>query len=308
MNVLLIPSHIPTQKIENPLLLEKGIHLFLKRLDLVHPLVSGNKFYKLKYNLEKAKAEGHFQILTFGGAFSNHIYATAAATKEMGMKAIGIIRGEETLPLNPTLAFAEKNGMLLKYMDRSTYRSKNTAEVLETLAAQFGPFYLIPEGGTNALAIKGAGEIVSLEDKNFDFVSLSIGTGGTFAGVASCIGANQQLLGFSSLKGNFIHQEIHELLQKHVNPPPSNYRIFEQYHFGGYGKHNQVLLDFIRDFYNQTGIPLDPIYTGKMMFGLFDLINKGFFERETKILSIHTGGLQGNIGFNQRHGTDLDLK
>ncbi|MDO9553683.1 1-aminocyclopropane-1-carboxylate deaminase/D-cysteine desulfhydrase [Rhodonellum sp.] len=305
---MLIPSHIPTQKIENPLLLEKGIHLFVKRLDLVHPLVSGNKFYKLKHNLIKAKEEGHSQILTFGGAYSNHIYAAAVAAKEMGLKAIGIIRGEETLPLNPTLAFAKEKGMLLHYLNRSTYRSKNTTEVLEGLAAQFGHFYLIPEGGTNALAIQGCGEILSLDDAQFDFVSLSIGTGGTFTGIASSLAANQQLLGFSSLKGNFIHQEILDLLQQHVNSPPSNYQILDQYHFGGYGKHNKILVDFIKDFYLQTGIPLDPIYTGKMMFGLFDLINKGFYERGTKILAIHTGGLQGNIGFNQQHGTDLDLR
>ena len=305
---MLIPAHIPNQKIENPLLLEKGIHLFVKRLDLVHPLVSGNKFYKLKYNLEKAKEEGHFQILTFGGAFSNHIYATAAGANEKGLKAIGIIRGEEILPLNPTLAFAKDKGMLLHYLNRSTYRLKNTAEILDALSAQFGRFYHIPEGGTNALAIQGASEILSQEDKRFDFVSLSIGTGGTFGGISSSLAANQQLLGFSSLKGSFIHQEILNLLQEHVNPPPSNYQILDEYHFGGYGKHNKILLDFIKDFYSQTGIPLDPIYTGKMMFGLFDLINKGFFEKGAKILAIHTGGLQGNIGFNQRYGTDLDLR
>jgi 1-aminocyclopropane-1-carboxylate deaminase/D-cysteine desulfhydrase-like pyridoxal-dependent ACC family enzyme len=271
-------------------------------------LVSGNKFYKLKYNLEKAKEEGHFQILTFGGAFSNHIYATAAGANEKGLKAIGIIRGEEILPLNPTLAFAKDKGMLLHYLNRSTYRLKNTAEILDALSAQFGRFYHIPEGGTNALAIQGASEILSQEDKRFDFVSLSIGTGGTFGGISSSLAANQQLLGFSSLKGSFIHQEILNLLQEHVNPPPSNYQILDEYHFGGYGKHNKILLDFIKDFYSQTGIPLDPIYTGKMMFGLFDLINKGFFEKGAKILAIHTGGLQGNIGFNQRYGTDLDLR
>ncbi len=302
---MLIPIHIPNQKVQLPILEEKQITLFIKRLDLIHPLVSGNKFFKLKYNLSNAKAEGYKRILTFGGAFSNHIHAVAGAVKEFDMEAIGVIRGEETEPLNPTLSFAKETGMEFHYLDRNRYRLKNSSGVLRELESIYGSFYLIPEGGTNVLAIKGASEILNKEDAEFDQIAVSIGTGGTVAGLASSLAENQGLLGFSSLKGDFIHKEIVNLFISNKIKSPENFQIFNEYHFGGYAKHKEILIDFMMDFFNKTAIPLDPIYTGKMLFGIMDLIKNDFFKKGTKILAIHTGGLQGNIGFNQINDTRL---
>lgn len=304
---LLLSNPISIQEINLPLLKEKEISLSVKRLDQVHELVSGNKFYKLKFNLEEAKKKGFSTLLTFGGAFSNHIYATAAAAKKEGFKAIGVIRGEETFPLNPTLSFAKSDGMQLEFISREDFRKKSEGSFIEKLKEKFGDFYLIPEGGTNALAIKGTKEILGKEDAEFTHIGCSIGTGGTFAGLAESIKPHQNLLGFSSLKGDFIHSEINHLLEEnHINPL-GKYSIFDRYHFGGYGKSGAELLDFIQWFYAQTQIPLDPIYTGKMMFGIIDLIRKDFFEKGSHILAIHSGGLQGIPGFNQRLGTSLPL-
>ncbi|WP_425636403.1 1-aminocyclopropane-1-carboxylate deaminase/D-cysteine desulfhydrase [Algoriphagus yeomjeoni] len=302
---MLLPNPIPTQFISHSFLEEKGIELAIKRLDLVHPEVSGNKFFKLRYNLEKAKSQGKSSILTFGGAFSNHIYATSEAAKAEGLESIGIIRGEKTEPLNATLAHAEQLGMQLHFIDRKSYREKSTADFLNSLTEEFGDFYLIPEGGTNELAIKGTQEIFDLEDQQFSYICSSIGTGGTFAGLYTSLASHQKLLGFSSLKGEFIHQEISELLEKHQLSSNGSYGIFTNYHFGGYAKHKQELIDFIWWFYENFGIVLDPIYTGKMAFGVWDLIKKDYFFKGSKILMIHSGGLQGNMGFTERTGFKL---
>lgn len=304
---LFLSYPIPTQEIRIPLLKEKGIRLAIRRLDQVHDLVSGNKFYKLKYNLEEAKKEGLDTLLTFGGAFSNHIHATAAAAKKEGFKSIGIIRGEETFPLNPTLSFAKSEGMYMEYVSREDYRKKTEDFFIHGLKEKFGDFYLIPEGGTNTLAIRGTKEILTAEDQGYTHIGCSIGTGGTFAGLADRIESKQHLLGFSSLKGEFIQQELQSLLDLYQISPKGKYRIFDNYHFGGYGKFKPELIEFIHWFYSQTLIPLDPIYTGKMMFGIFDLIANDNFEKGSHILAIHTGGLQGIAGFNQRFGTELPL-
>ena len=290
------------------MLVDKGVSLSIKRLDLIHPFVSGNKYYKLKYNFIQAKKEGLQKILTFGGTFSNHIHATAALADQSGLNSIGIIRGEETLPLNPTLSFAKEKGMEIVYWDREKYRLKHTEGVLKELQSEFGSFYLIPEGGTNDLAVRGTSEILSEQDLMNDQIALCIGTGGTFAGLASAISPHQNLLGFSSLKGDFIQEEIKMLLRRYEIHPHGTFQVLDQYHFGGYAKHSPFLLSFILEFYKQTSIPLDPIYTGKMMFGLMDLVEKDFFKPGTSILAIHTGGLQGIRGFNQLNSTALPLK
>ena len=277
----------------------------MKRLDQVHPKASGNKFYKLKYNLEQAQKEGKSTLLTFGGAYSNHIYATAAAAEQTGFRSIGIIRGEETLPLNPTLATVKEMGMAIYYVDRTTYRKKNEAAFIENLKTQFGDFYLIPEGGTNELAIKGTTEILTAEDSIYTHICSAIGTGGTLLGLANRLQKHQELLGFSSLKGSFIHQEIADGLKKYGIVPLGKVNILDNYHFGGYGKHDQELLDFIRWFYGEFQIPLDPVYTGKMVYGTLDLIKKQHFPRGSKILLLHTGGLQGIAGFNKKFGLSL---
>ena len=296
---------IVNQSLDHPLLEEKGIELAIKRLDLVHPELSGNKFYKLKYNLEKAVLGGFERVLTFGGAFSNHIYASSAGAKAVNFSAIGIIRGERTDPLNATLSYAESLGMELHFVDRTTYKQKKEPSFIKNLSEKFGPFYLIPEGGTNELAIKGTAEILQLADKNYTHIATSIGTGGTFGGIYTSLLSSQTLLGFSALKGDFIRKEIEDLLSGFDLSGSGSYEIFSQFHFGGYSKYNQQLIEFIWWFYESFGIILDPIYTGKMLSGIWQLINQDYFPKGSKILAIHSGGLQGNVGFTERTGIKL---
>ena len=272
-----------------------SISVAIKREDLIHPFVSGNKFRKLKYNLLEAKKEKHETVLTFGGAFSNHIAAVAYAGKENGFKTIGIIRGEELqdkITENPTLLFAQNCGMQFEFISREAYRSKSETSFLENLKQQFGAFYLIPEGGTNSLAIKGCQEILTPEDAEFDYICCSIGTGGTISGIINSVLPHQKVLGFPALKGDFLKDEIRNFVHN------DNWELMNEYHFGGYAKVNPVLIQFINQFYAENKIPLDPIYTGKMVFGVLDLIQKNYFRAGSKILLIHTGGLQGIQGMN----------
>ena len=274
------------------------VQLYILRLDQIHPHISGNKWYKLKYNVQEALNKKNKTILTFGGAFSNHIAAVAAAGKQNHLNIIGVIRGEEHTPLNPTLQFAQEQGMIFHYMDRATYREKDTEEVIENLKAKFGDFYLVPEGGTNDLAIKGTEEILDLIDIEFDVVCCPVGTGGTIAGIINRCPENKKALGFPALKGDFLEKYI----QKLVSTQKENYELIHDYHFGGYAKFQPELIDFINNFKQKFKIPLDPIYTGKMMYGLCDLIEKDYFKEGSKIVAIHTGGLQGIKGFNKRFG------
>lgn len=271
-----------------------NIELFIKREDAIHPIISGNKYRKLKYNIEEAKRLNKGAILTFGGAFSNHIAATAAAGKLHGFKTIGIIRGEElanAIKSNITLKYAKACGMQFKFISRTTYREKNS-DFLNSLKNKFGDFYLLPEGGTNALAVKGCEEILTEADAVYDVICASVGTGGTLAGLINCSKPSQQVLGFSALKGDFLKQDISKFANK------NNWQLITDYHFGGYAKINETLISFINAFKLEYNIALDPIYTGKMLYGILDLIKKGFFKKDTKILAIHTGGLQGIQGMN----------
>jgi 1-aminocyclopropane-1-carboxylate deaminase len=302
---MLQPLPVSIQPLFNSEVAKKGVEVAVMRLDQIHHLVSGNKFFKLKYNLEEAKKLGKKGILTFGGAFSNHIYATAFAANLAEFQSIGIIRGEEASRANPTLAHAERIGMQLHFVDRESYRRKNSSEFLGNLRARFGDFYLIPEGGTNTLAILGSKEILTESSDAFTHICVSIGTGGTFVGLAASLKCHQKLLGFSSLKGDFIHQEIETLLSTHQIYTEGSLEIRNEYHFGGYGKHKLKQIEFMKGFYSEFKIPLDPIYTGKMFFGVWDLITKDHFPAGSKILLIHTGGLQGNAGFKAKTGIDL---
>jgi 1-aminocyclopropane-1-carboxylate deaminase len=275
----------------------KAISVQIKREDLIHPFVSGNKFRKLKYNLLQAKTENYETLLTFGGAFSNHIAAVAFAGKEKGFKTIGIIRGDELagkVAENPTLAFAQNCGMQLEFISREEYRLKSEVSFIENLRQKFGSFYLIPEGGTNDLAIKGCQEILTTEDADFDYICCSIGTGGTISGIINSVLPHQKVLGFPALKGDFLKEEICNFVRN------ENWELLTDYHFGGYGKVNEALIQFINQFYAENQIPLDPIYTGKMVFGVIDLIQKNYFPAESKILLIHTGGIQGIQGMNMK--------
>ncbi|MEX2591823.1 MAG: pyridoxal-phosphate dependent enzyme [Anditalea sp.] len=302
---MLPPLPVYNQLINLPELREKNIQLTIKRLDRAHSEISGNKWYKLKHNLYEAKKQGHTQLLTFGGAYSNHIYATAAAAKSSGLNAIGIIRGDENMPLNPTLSYAKASGMKLHYLSRSAYREKSSGFILNQLREKFGDFYLLPEGGTNALAIKGTKEILQDKDFEADILCTSIGTGGTLAGLLATAKASQKVMGFSSLKGEFIQGEVQKLIEIYKINTACEYEILTSYHFGGYAKFTPEMIAFILSFKRSTGIPLDPIYTGKMMYGLLDLIQKGAIPEGSKILALHSGGLQGIEGFNKRFGTQL---
>ncbi|AKA34542.1 1-aminocyclopropane-1-carboxylate deaminase/D-cysteine desulfhydrase [Flagellimonas lutaonensis] len=284
-----------TQQVDLPELREQGIVLCIKREDELHPYISGNKYRKLKYNLERAKEEGHSMLLTFGGAFSNHIVATACAGKENGLNTIGVIRGEELetgWKDNPTLRLASEFGMHLHFVTREAYRQKSAPLFLKTLQNKFGDFYPLPEGGTNALAVKGCLEILSEDDTQFDAVCCAVGTGGTIAGLINSAGANQTVWGYPALKGDFLKDDICKFAAN------DNWRLITDYHFGGYAKVTRELVDFINDFKKSTGIPLDPIYTGKMLYGILDQVKKGQITRESRILAIHTGGLQGIKGMN----------
>ena len=271
------------------------IELYIKPEYLSHPKISGNKLRKLKYNLIEAKCLNQNRLLTFGGAFSNHISAVAAAGKQHRFSTIGIIRGEELfdkIESNPTLKFAQECGMIFKFVSREVYRHKFSKEFIESLEAEFGSFYLLPEGGTNALAIQGCEEILIKEDAMFDFICCPVGTGGTISGIINSSKLHQKILGFPALKGDFLKEEITKFATK------SNWELIHDYHFGGYAKINPELISFINRFKANYNIPLDPIYTGKMMFGIFDLIQQGYFPSGSKILAIHTGGLQGIEGMN----------
>ncbi len=201
----------------------------------------------------------------------------------------------ETIRNNPTLRIAHKHGMIFKFVTRTDYRLKNIEQFKEKITKEFGDFYLIPEGGTNSLAVKGCEEILQSEDAMFDVVCVSIGTGGTIAGIINSLKSNQRVIGFPALKGDFLKKEIEK-----YTIPNVKWSLNIDYHFGGFAKINEELINFNNNFKEETGISLDPIYTGKMMFGIIDLIKKGYFEKGTKILAIHTGGLQGISGMNTR--------
>lgn len=274
----------------------RGVSLEMKREDRIHPIISGNKYRKLKYNVLFAIEKGYDTLLTFGGAFSNHIAAVAAVGDAYGLKTIGIIRGEELVDRiegNPTLLQAKENGMTFKFVSRSDYRRKTEDSFLKALKTEFGDFYKIPEGGTNDMAVKGCEEILTREDKEFDYICAPVGTGGTLSGLINSSRSNQKILGFSALKGNFLNEDISKFAKQ------ENWELINDYHFGGYAKINTELVTFVNTFHAVYGIPLDPIYTGKMLYGIMDMIKQGYFSEDSRILVIHTGGLQGIEGMNK---------
>ncbi len=299
----MIPT--PIQTIQHSLFPQKGIQLFLKREDLNHPLIMGNKWRKLKYNLQQAKTEGYQQLLTFGGAFSNHIYATAAAGKEFGFQTIGIIRGERIEPLNTTLQFAEAQGMQLHFISRTAYRNKNHSDFLAALQKQFGRSYILPEGGSNTLAVKGCAEIVTEIDMDYTHLCVPCGTGSTMAGIIVGNNDKGKVIGFPAMKGGgFLKQDIQTLLGT-THQDLNNWSLELNYHFGGFAKFKPPLIEFINAFKEAHHIPLEPLYTGKMLYGIFEKIKQNGFPKGSVIIAIHTGGLQGIEGFNQRFGNLL---
>lgn len=302
----------PVQKINSAIALQADVEIYVLRLDLIHPWINGNKWFKLKYNLLTAKEQEFTNLLTFGGAYSNHIYATAAAGNLFRLGTIGVIRGEERLPLNPTLDFAVSQGMQLIYLDRQTYRQRETVELHQQLKQQFGEVFIIPEGGCNLDGVKGCTEIITavlgMKDFNSDFntICVACGTATTLVGMALSLGQqqkNQRIIGFPVLKGGeFLSGQIKSLSEKYLVTNGNTsvsflipWELVCNYHFGGYGKIKPELIQFCHKFADQHGVPLDYIYTGKMFYGVMDLLQKGFFPPGDRLLLVHTGGLQGNF-------------
>ena len=279
---------ITTDSIQLPFLQQKGISVEMLRLDKIHPVISGNKWFKLKYHLQNFSDKDYHGILTFGGAWSNHILATACACQLKGIKSTGIIRGEKPLQLSYTLQQAELYGMQLSFIPRETYKRKSEKELSEEIIKKYPNYYIIQEGGAGAEGEKGAGEIIQLFNKNkYTHILCAIGTSTMFNGILSASRTNQQIIGIPVIKG------INERKMKDSG------KIFNNYHFGGYAKYTPELIQFMNNFYRQTNIPTDFVYTGKLSFALFDLLKKDFFPKESKILIIHSGGLQGNISLPQ---------
>ncbi len=292
----------PVTQLHSGLLRRHELSVYLKRDDLLHPEIGGNKWRKLKYNLAEAINHDAKGLATFGGAYSNHIAAVAAAGRKFGLATTGFIRGEEHLPLNPTLRRATQNGMQLIYLDRERYRRKNEPEVQNQLKNSLPEnVYFLPEGGSNTLAVKGCAELVAELDIHWDYFCCPAGTGGSMAGIIAGSAGLGTILGFPALKGGqFLYDEIEELQRSFSGATHSNWKLITEYHFGGYAKVKPELLDFINWFREEFRIQLDPVYTGKMMFGIFDLISKNYFPKGSTIIAWHTGGLQGLAGMRER--------
>lgn len=265
-----------------------GYSISVLRLDLIHPEISGNKWFKLKYNLEEAKAENKNTILTFGGAYSNHIAATATACKLNGFRSVGVIRGEEISLNNPTLELAKKNGMSFKFISRDAYRKKTEPRFLQELQLEYPGAYIIPEGGDNSLGEKGCEEILTDKTDYCDVICCAYGTGTTFKGIQKSLKSHQTLLGFNALNYD-------------AKSPFNNAEIINAYHFGSYAKHTAQLIDFKTWFELTFHIPLDYVYTAKLFFGVFDMIKQEKFDKTKELLIIHSGGLQGNQGYEARY-------
>lgn len=290
MIVPLPTKKIPIQEIQ----VEKKIKLFIKREDLIHPEISGNKYWKLFFNINNylVKSPKKPYIITFGGAFSNHIAAVSAVGNQDGIPTLGIIRGEELKDKwreNPTLLFAKKNGMNLKFVNREEYRHKE--KLTEFLQSEFPHALIVPEGGTNKEAVEGIKMMLNDETKDFDYLCTAVGTGGTISGISEFCEENQKVIGFRAVMDNSLEETINKLTLKR------NFSLIDS-SFGGYGKIKDENIRFINDFKMNYGIPLEPIYTGKMMQKVFEMIEEGYFPENSKILCFHTGGLQGIEGAN----------
>ena len=305
----LAPESVPIQPVNDPQYEAAGVQLWVKREDLIHPLVSGNKWRKLKYPLLEAQAQGHVQLLTFGGAYSNHLLAVAAAGEQMGFRTVGVVRGERAETLSPTLVACEDLGMQLHFVSRQAYKQRAEPAYQQQLVEILGTSYIIPEGGTNQQALRGVAEVWDSVPQAFDLVVTMVGTGGTLAGLALQAPQSTNLLGIMALKGyeDTMEMEIQGLLREATGffPSAGNWRLEHDAHHGGYAKASPDLVAFVQEWPARHGFLLDPVYTGKLFYYLHHRICAGYFPRGMRILAIHTGGLQGIAGWNQRHANKL---
>lgn len=296
---MILPAQILLQKLAWEAADQKHISVWVLRLDLIDRVAGGNKLFKLIYNLEEAHRQGHSKILTFGGAWSNHLAAVAAARGDRqgtsyGGEVVAVVRGEEPAELSDTLRFCVEKGVQLHFVSREEYRKKTEPGFIEELKKKFGDFYLLPEGGSNELAVKGCREILHYVKEEFNYICCPVGSGGTIAGIANGLKEGQKALGFVALKGGeYLQPEIEKLAGA------ENFELIHKYHFGGFAKVTPELLNFKKTVELANGFELDYVYTAKMFYGLQDLISKDFFKPGEKIVALHTGGLQGNKGFEK---------
>jgi len=304
VNDLAYSQITPLQKVDHPLFIRHGVELYIKREDLLHPQISGNKWYKLKYNLLHAKEQGYTRLVSFGGAFSNHLHALAFAGHHYGFETIGFIRGEVIEPLNPTLADAVGWGMKLHSLSRSEYRRRHEPAFVRQLVEPFQRCFVIPEGGANQWAIAGCADIVegiSQQLPDYDYVCVPCGTGATLAGIVAALDStvenSAQALGFTALKGHAsLASEVANMLSDFGCSDGLRWQLVDEFHCGGFAKITPELVLFMRQWQQQTGIALDPLYTGKMLLGLCELLKRGFFTAGSKVVAVHTGGMQGVRG------------
>ena len=281
-------------KIVDPLLSQYQVELWMKRDDLLHPIISGNKWRKLKYSLDHALSSQADTIISMGGAYSNHLHALAYAGKALGLKTTGLIRGEQPEKLTPTLRDMQSWGMKLLFVSRYEYRLLRQYKSYHDLPDLKPYQYWLPEGGAQVLALKGVAELINEIDVLYDILCVPCGTGATLAGIIDAVPDPVSVIGFAALKNaEFLQTDVESLLPR----PCNNWQIKQDYHFGGFAKTNAELMTFIADFEFKTGIPLEPVYTGKMMYALYDLIAKQTFKPGQRIIAVHTGGLQGKRGF-----------
>lgn len=269
----------------------KVAEIAVLRLDVVHKDVSGNKWYKLRYNIQHCIDNNIDTILSFGGGYSNHLAATAAMAKLAGLKSVGVVRGNYP-QLTTTLQFCIDNGMQLRAVAHEEYKRKNSEEMLGRFAEQFPGAFIIPEGGANHLGREGTKDIAGMIPSGYTHVAVSVGTGTTLAGLANALPIGTKVAGFAPMKGGaYLNEEVSEWIE---DDKKSSYHIYDNWHFGGFGKHTDELLHFMNDFHKEENIPLDKVYTAKMMFGIRQQVLDGVYPADARILCIHTGGLQGN--------------
>ncbi|KUJ64375.1 1-aminocyclopropane-1-carboxylate deaminase [Streptomyces albus subsp. albus] len=284
-----LPS--PLQELADERFARRGIRLLLKRDDLIHPDIPGNKWRKLAPNLRAAARAGRQTLLTFGGAYSNHLRATAAAGRLLGLATVGVIRGEELAdrPLNPSLARCAADGMRLHFVSRDTYRRKAEPAVLEALRARFGDCLVLPEGGSNAAAATGSAELGRELRGRCAVAAVACGTGGTLAGLAAGLGPEQRALGFPVLRGGFLGGEVERLQHAAFGGRRGDWLLEERFHFGGYARRSPELDAFAEDFEERHGLPVERIYVAKMLYGLTALAEEGAFAPGTAVAAVVTG-------------------
>ena len=288
------------QQIFSKLYLNNEIEVFIKRLDLIDPFISGNKLFKLKHNVDRALLKKKNMLITFGGAFSNHILATAAYAKKKNIDCLAIVRGEEYSELNPLLTLAKEYGMNFCFVSRKEYAKRNDNNYVSELIRKYKKAFIVPEGGNNKLGVLGAEEILETQDKSFDYIICPIGTGATLSGIVNSSNRSQKVIGINCINDT---KDINKNISQKTNK--NNWEIINEFNFGGFAKFDNLLTEYLKKFKLNYKITLDLNYTAKMFFGFEKLIERRYFHRKSKVLLIHTGGTYGNLGFNYLY--DLDL-